>query len=160
MRNTLLVALLVLSGSTIANQSFQNSFFSNSVWSNFNRQFQQFHNEMRAAQNQDIFGAQTKRYFNTQTNRYIIEVEVNGLTKKNLDITSKDGMIHINGYVQKSEQTENSTYNTSNKFLQSYSLPSDADTNNINAEFKDNCVIISIPKLAKVTSLVNKIAIQ
>ena len=36
----------------------------------------------------------------------------------------------------------------------------DADTNNINAEFKNNCVIISIPKLAKVRSLVNKIAIQ
>jgi HSP20 family molecular chaperone IbpA len=100
MKNTLLAALLVSSGA-MANQPFQDAFFNNSVWSNFNKQFQQFNNEVRATQNQSMFGAQTKRFFDRQSNRYMIEVEVNGLAKENLDITSKDGMIHINGHVQK-----------------------------------------------------------
>ncbi|MBT3276647.1 Hsp20/alpha crystallin family protein [Candidatus Thioglobus sp.] len=158
MKNTLLAALLVSSGA-MANQPFQDAFFNNSVWSNFNKQFQQFNNEVRATQNQSMFGAQTKRFFDRQSNRYMIEVEVNGLAKENLDITSKDGMIHINGNVQKTERTNNSSRTSSSKFSQSYSLPVDADTNNINAEFKDNCLIISIPKLAKITPLVNKITV-
>jgi HSP20 family protein len=158
MKSAVLAVLLVSSGA-MANQSFQDAFFNNSVWSNFNKQFQQFNSEMSAVQNQNIFGAQTKRFFDHQSNRYMIEIEVNGLAKKNLDITSKDGMIHINGYVQKSEQTNNSSRTSSSKFSQSYSLPIDADANNINAEFKDNRLIISIPKLAKITPLVNKITV-
>ena len=163
MKNTLLIMLLV-STSVMANQPFQNNVFSQGlnqgVWSNFNRQFQQFNSEMRAVQNQNIFGAQTKRYFDAQSKHYMIEIEVQGLTKENLDITSKDGMIHINGHVQKTETTGNNTRSSSRKFSQSYSLPNDADASNISAKFKDKCLVIAIPKLTKKAPLVNQITVK
>ncbi|MCH9645032.1 MAG: Hsp20/alpha crystallin family protein [Proteobacteria bacterium] len=163
MKNTLLITLLV-STSVFANQPFQNNFFDRgfhqSVWSNFNQQFQQFNNEMRAVQNRNIFGAQTKRYFDEQSNRYMIEIEVQGLAKKDLDITSENGMIHIKGHVKKIEKMGNNTRTSSNQFSQSYSLPNDADANNIGAEFKNSCLVISIPKLVNTTPIVKQITVQ
>lgn len=163
MKNTLLVTLL-LSTNVIANQPFQNNFFdrgfNQGVWSNFNQQFQQFNNEMRAVQNRNIFGAQTKRYFDEKSNRYMIEIEVQGLAKKDLDITSENGLIHIKGHVKKIEKMGNNTRSSSSQFSQSYSLPNDADANNINAEFKDSCLVISIPKLTKTTPVVKQITVK
>ena len=163
MKNTLLIAMLISSG-VMAHQPFYNyspsQGFNNNSWSNFNRQFQQFNNEMRAVQNQNSIGTQTKRYFDDQSNHYKIEIKVKGLAKENLDITTRSNMIYISGRVQISEKTANSSRTSSSNFSQSYSLPNDADTNNINAEFKSGLLIVSIPKLEKAKPLVNKITIQ
>ncbi|CAC9542305.1 hypothetical protein [uncultured Gammaproteobacteria bacterium] len=151
MKNTLF-AIVLISSSSMANQhqSFQNNFFdsgfNNSVWSNFNDQFQQFNNEMRSLQNKNTFGTQTNRYFDELTSSYIIEIAVKGLTKENLDISTKSNMIHINGNVQKIEKTTNSSHTSSSQFSQSYSLPNDADKNSISTKFKEDILVISIPK--------------
>ncbi len=163
MKNLLLTTLLV-SSVAIANQPFQNNFFdqgfNNNVWSSFNQQFQQFNNEMRDLQNKSIFGAQTNRYFNDKSNSYIIEIKVDGLAKENLDINTKDNMIHIAGRVQKTAKTANSSRSSSKQFSQSYSLPLDADGDNIDAEFKDDILIVSIPKLDTPKPRTNKITIK
>jgi HSP20 family protein len=159
MRNTLLAVLLVTS-STIYAQSYQSNGFGGNVWSNFNHEFQQFSNEMREMQNKSIFGARTNRYFDNNTNSYIIEIKIDGLAKKNLDITTKDNMIHIAGRVYKTEKTADSSRSSSRQFAQSYSLPNDANGARINAEFKNNALIISIPKLAIPKQNINKITIK
>ena len=163
MKNTPIIALLFAT-SVMANQPYNHNFFNQDfnqgVWSNFNQQFQQFNNEMRAMQNRNIFGAQTKRYFDEQSNRYMIEIAVQGLAKKDLDITSENGMIHIKGHVKKLEKMGNNTRSSSNQFAQTYSLPNDADAKNIDAEFKDNTLFISIPKLTKITPAVKQIIIK
>ena len=163
MKKTLLTVLLI-SSSTVYAQSYQSNFFNNgfggNVWSNFNQEFQQFSNEMRDMQNKSIFGAQTNRYFDDKTNSYIIEIKINGLAKKNLDITTKDNMIHIVGSVYKTERTADSSRSSSRKFAQSYSLPQDANGESVNAEFKNNSLIISIPKLATPKQNINKVTIK
>lgn len=152
MRITMLVTLL-LSSSVMATQQqfFQNIFFNsgfnNNVWSSFN---DQFNDEIRSMQNDNIFGAQANRYFDNATNHYIIKLKASGLTKENLNIYTKGNMIHIGGNIQKIEKTPNSSRTSSSQFSQSYSLPKDADQENINVEFKDGLLIISIPKLAEI----------
>lgn len=163
MKNTLFIVLLI-SSSTIYAQSYQSNFFNNgfggNVWSNFNQEFQKFSNEMRDMQNKSIFGAQTNRYFNDKTNSYIIEIKVDGLAKKNLDITTRGNMIHIVGSVYKTERTADSSRSSSRKFAQSYSLPQDANGESVNAEFKNNSLIISIPKLVTPKQNINKVIIK
>ena len=160
MKNTIFIALL-LSSSAIANQHqpFQNNFFSGgfnkNVWSNFNNQFQQFNNKMRLMQNNNIFDAQSDRYFDNETNSYIIKAKVPNLTKENLDISTKNNTIYINGSSQKIEKTANSSKSSSNQFSQSYSLPKDADQDNFSVKFKDDLLIISIPKLIEEKPLSN-----
>lgn len=163
MKKTLLIAMLI-SSSVMAHQSFHNYSPSHGLndnfWSNFNRQFQQFDNGIRTVQNQNAITTQTKRYFDDQSNHYMIEIKVKGLAKENLDITTRNNMIYISGRVQISEKTANSSRTSSSKFSQSHSLPNDADTDNINAEFKSGLLTVSIPKLEKAKPLVNKITIQ
>ncbi len=156
----LLLAVLLISNATIANQAFQSNHLNGNVWSNFNQQFQQFNNKMRDMQNSSIFGAQTNRYFDDKTNHYVIEIKVSGLTKENLNITAKNNMIHIEGGIKKTEKTANSSRSSSKRFSQSYSLPNDADSENIDAEFKENILIVSIPKLDTPKPQVNKVIIK
>lgn len=157
----LLLPLLMLSSALYA-QPYQSNFFNNgfggNVWSNFNQEFQQFSNEMRQIQNERIFSAQTNRYFDDKTNHYMIEIKVDGLGKENLDITTKDDMIHIIGSVQEIKKTPNGSHSSSRKFSQSYSLPTDADSDNVNAEFNNGILAVSIPKLNKPKS--NKVSIK
>lgn len=157
----LLLPLLALS-SVLYAQPYQSNFFNNgfggNVWSNFNQEFQQFSNEMRQMQNERIFGAQTNRYFNDTNNHYMIEIKVDGLGKENLEITAKDSMIHIVGSVKEVKKMPNGSHSSSRKFSQSYSLPIDADGDNVNAEFNNGTLAVSIPKLDKPKS--NKIPIQ
>ncbi|MBC8493214.1 MAG: Hsp20 family protein [Candidatus Thioglobus sp.] len=161
MKGILLTTLLTISSAIYA-QPYQSNFFNNgfggNVWSNFNQEFQRFSNEMRQMQNENVFGAQTNRYFDDKTNHYMIEIKVDGLGKEDLDITTKDGMIHIVGSVQEIKKTPNGSHSSSRKFSQSYSLPVDADGDNVNAEFNDGVLAVSILKLDKPKS--NKVSIQ
>jgi len=166
MKHTICAALIVISSSAVANQHqpFQNNFFNsgfnNSVWSNFNDQFQQFNDEMRSMQNRDIFSTQANRYFDDKTNHYMIELKAQDLTENSIHIVTKNNAIHISGNIQKIEKTANSSKSSSSQFSQSYSLPYDADEENVNVEFKDGLLIISIPKLVKTKTLVNETTIK
>ena len=165
MKNTLL-ALALVSSTSMATQhpSFQNNFFNSgfnkSVWSNFNDQFQKFNNDMRNIQNQNIFSAKANQYFDNATNNYIIEIAAKGLTKENLNISTKNNTLYIDSSIQQITNTQNSSQSSSSQFRQSYSLPNDADENNISAEFKKDQLIISIPKSSKPKPSINKIRIK
>jgi len=134
--------------------------FSNNIWSDFNKQFQHFDNQMREMQSTTSFGTQSRRYIDEQTNSYIIQIQVNNLDKENLDISTKDDTIYIKGSIQISKKTDNSSRTASSRFSQSYSLPTDADEDNIDANFKDGVLTVSIPKLDKPKPKVKKIQIK
>jgi HSP20 family protein len=160
MKNTLL-ALMLVSSASMANQhipfknTFFNSDFNNSVWSNLNDQFKQFNTDMHNIQNQDIFSTQANQYFDDTADSYIIEINVNELTKENLDISIKNNMLYISSNVQEITTTPNSSQTSSSQFVQSHSLPNDADKDKISTEFKDGKLIISIPK--STTPSINKV---
>ena len=165
MKNILL-ALALASSASMANQHtpFQNNFFNDGfnkgVWSNFNDQFQKFNNDMRNMQNQDIFSANANQFFDKTTNSYIIEIVAKGLTKENLNISTKNNTLYIDSSIQQITNTKNSSQSSSSQFRQSYSLPNDADENNISAEFKKDRLIIFIPKASKPKPTINKIKIK
>jgi HSP20 family protein len=148
---------LFLANSAMA---YQHNAFNPNLWSNFNKQFQQFDDEIRTLQHQNSSTMQSRRYFNAQTNNYIIELKIHGLSKENLDIFTRENKIYINADVQKMKKSAHSSHSFSSQFSQSYSLPNDADEAHIDAEFKENRLIISIPKLSKIKPLVNKITIR
>ena len=160
MKNTLL-ALILASSASMANQhipfqgNFFNSGFNNSVWPNLNDQFKQFNAGMHNIQNQNIFGTRANQYFDDTANSYIIEINVNELTKENLDISIKNNILYISSNVQEITTTPNSSQTSSSQFVQSHSLPNDADKNKISTEFKDGKLIISIPK--STTPSINKV---
>ena len=160
MNKKILLSLLVLSGTAGANAPFQNGMFGNNIWSDFNKQFQHFDSQMREMQSTTSFGTQSRRYIDEQTNSYIIQIQVNNLDKENLDISTKDDTIYIKGSIQISKKTDNSSRTASSRFSQSYSLPTDADEDNIDANFKDGVLTVSIPKLDKPKPKVKKIQIK
>jgi len=57
--------------------------------------------------------------------------------------------------VQEITTTPNSSQTSSSQFVQSHSLPNDADKDKISTEFKDGKLIISIPK--STTPSINKV---
>ena len=164
MKKILLLSALLASTIVNANAPFQNRFFDSgfnkNIWSDFDRQFQQFNSRINEIQNQTTFGAQTRRYFDKDKSQYIILINTQGLNKENLDITTKDEMIHIKGKVRKSSKTANSNSSASSSFSQSFSLPADADAEHIDASFEKGVLTVSIPKLSQVKPLVQKITIK
>jgi len=74
-----------------------------------------------------------------------------------LNISTKNNTLYIDSSIQQITNTQNSSQSSSSQFRQSYSLPSDADENNISAEFKKDQLIISIPKAIKPKPSINKI---
>jgi HSP20 family protein len=154
--NKLLLPILLISSTINAHSDF----FGDNFWRDFEQQFRQFDYKIKQIQNSSNVVTQSRRYFDNQTNNYIIQIRVNGLNKENLDISTNDGSIFIKGSVQKVQNTDQSSSTSSSSFFQSFTLPHDVDTDNINASFNNNILNISIPKLKQPESQIRKITIQ
>ncbi|BBB24082.1 heat shock protein Hsp20 [Isorropodon fossajaponicum endosymbiont JTNG4] len=149
----------VISANSLNNDLFDNGFKHN-VWRDFEQLFQQFNYKMSQIQSSSNFGTKGRRYFDNQTNNYIIQLKVNGLNKENLDISTNNGRIFIKGRVKKIQNTAHSSSTSSGSFSQSFTLPYDVDTDNINASFNNNILTVSIPKLKQPKLQIRKITIQ
>ncbi|WP_235093716.1 Hsp20/alpha crystallin family protein [Candidatus Ruthturnera calyptogenae] len=115
---------------------------------------------MNQIQNFSNFDTKSRRYFDNQTNNYIIQIKVNGLSKENLDISTNNSSIFIKGNVKNIQNTIHNSSASSSSFYQSFTLPHDVDTDNINASFNNKILIISIPKRKQPKLQVRKITIQ
>ena len=124
--------------------------FGSNFWHDIDRQFKEFDSRMRHMQrnNNNSFGTQSRRYIDTENNNYVIEILVSGLDKDDLEIVAKDGQISIRGKRVIEKQAGNNRAKSSSSFSQSFSLPNDADGDQVSAKFEDHKLIVSIPKLA------------
>jgi HSP20 family protein len=156
----LLLATLLISGGAIAHQSYQNNLYDENFHNNMYSGLYQFNNTMDSLKNQRDFEVQTEKYFNYENNHYVIEIEVSGLTEDNLEVEVEDGIIYIDGSIQKTEKRKNGYSSSIKQFSQSYPLPLDADTNidNIKIGYQKGILTISIPQidLPKTTIKQNK----
>ena len=81
---------------------------------------------------------------------YIISADLPGMNKEDIDVELKDGVLSISGE-RKSEMTsenekviqEEQSFGT---FFDSLTLPDDAKTTDINAEYKNGVLTISVPR--------------
>ncbi len=149
----LLLTSVLLISSTLINANdrpqsrFSDNSFNKNIWNDFNKQFEQFEQRMNQMQSQNNFGTQSRRYFDKENNNYVIQISVDGLNKENMEIITKDNIISIKGKIKIQRRLGNNLSTSSKSFSQSFSLPNDADDSNINANFKDKILTVSIPKL-------------
>ncbi len=86
-------------------------------------------------------------------NEYIVSAEIPGVKKQDLTLELEDGVITIAGE-KKSEREEEGDKGrwlerTYGAFSRSFSLPSDADQEQINAQFADGVLRVTIAKSQK-----------
>ena len=95
---------------------------------------------------------------------YYIEVDLPGVKKEDIDIKVDENVLTISGVRKlKEEQKEEEFYKVESmygKFERSFSLPEDADVDNIEAHSENGVLEIKIPKVQKVENKPKKIEIK
>ncbi|MFA6400253.1 MAG: Hsp20/alpha crystallin family protein [Salinivirgaceae bacterium] len=97
---------------------------------------------------------------------YAIELAYPGIEKTDFQITTEKDRLIIS-YEHKSEQEENNEEKkylrrefSSTSFKKSFSLPENAETENISAEYKNGVLNVVIPKAAEKAKLSKQISIS
>ena len=84
---------------------------------------------------------------------YHLEVDLPGVNKKDIEISVNEGVLTISGErkLERKEEKENYTRIESffGRFERSFKLPSDADSENIEAKFENGVLKLSIPRRKK-----------
>ena len=165
MNKLLLIFALLISTTLSAHNPFHSDFFhhgfNDGFWRDFDRQFQQIDRQINQLKKSgNSFSTQSRQYFDEKNNNYVVQIVIDGLTKDNIDISTTNNMITIKGSHKIEKQSTSGTSRSSRSFTQSFSLPRDADQDNIDASFDNNILTISIPKLDQPKPLVQKITIK
>lgn len=164
--NKILPIIIFLASTLVsAHGPFQSGFFNNgfnnNFWRDFDQQFQQLDHEMnRLKRSANSVSSQSRQYFDKDSNSYVVEVKISGLNKKNINISSQKNMLIIKGIRNNEKTSSNQSSRSSSSFSHAMSIPRDGDTDNINADFKDGVLKVSIPKLDKPKPQSKKITIN
>lgn len=82
--------------------------------------------------------------------RYVINAEIPGLTKEDIDIDLKENILTIKGEKKFEEKTEEDNYVRVERrygtFQRSFALSENADAEKINASYTNGVLKVSIPK--------------
>ncbi|MDY0131107.1 MAG: Hsp20/alpha crystallin family protein [Desulforegulaceae bacterium] len=83
-------------------------------------------------------------------NSIIIEAELAGLKKEDVDVEVNDNVLSIKGEKKTETEENNENYyrreRVSGKFHRAFTLPMDVDVEKISAKFKDGVLVLDIPK--------------
>ena len=95
---------------------------------------------------------------------YLIEVDLPGVKKSDINIDVNDNILRISGSRTQSKEREDDEYyrveSRYGKFERSFTLPEDVDANKISAKSKDGVLSVVIPKAAVVQKAPKKIEIK
>lgn len=84
---------------------------------------------------------------------YIIEVDLPGLSKKDIQINCQDNVLTIEGERKKEKDEEHNGYLRSERyfgsFRRSFMLPASIKEDKIKATFKDGVLMVNVPKAEK-----------
>ena len=84
--------------------------------------------------------------------RYLIEVELPGLSEKDLKLELKDGVLALATTAREEKKEENQAKKWLRRerreysFKRSFELPEDADAERVEAKFKDGLLTVEVPK--------------
>jgi len=82
---------------------------------------------------------------------YHIEVDLPGVSKEDIDVQVEDGSLVISGERKINNEIKEQNYykveSSFGSFSRSFSLPEEADVENIHAESKDGVLEVIVPKL-------------
>ena len=98
-----------------------------------------------------VFCEKTHKTSNVVNNEndYRLQLAVPGLSKEDVKISIKDGMISLS---YENTKTDSKTYTFTNSFKKEYTLPDDSDEKNITGKIENGILEVIIPKLKKKSS--------
>jgi HSP20 family protein len=93
---------------------------------------------------------------------FIIQADVPGVTEKDLDISLTSNRLVISGQRESEQETKGETQYRSERswgsFSRTFTLPTEIDTNKVNAELKNGVLMIQLPKTGE--SMTKHITVQ
>jgi HSP20 family protein len=82
---------------------------------------------------------------------YEIEVAAPGMKKEDFHLSVENRILTITGEIKEEKEVKDDTYTrrefASNSFTRSFSLPENADENNIQAHYEDGILRVTVPKV-------------
>ena len=101
--------------------------------------------------NQEVFAPVVNEKITDKA--YIVEVDLPGVKKEDIDVSVNDGVLVISGErkIEKKEESEKYTRIESffGKFERAFKLPPDADAENIKAKYENGVLRIELPRAQK-----------
>lgn len=83
-------------------------------------------------------------------NDIVIKAELSGVTKEDIDIEVKDGILSLKGERKKDKDIKEENYHRVERYYGSFhrrfTLPSHVDSGKVKAKFKDGLLEITLPK--------------
>lgn len=96
--------------------------------------------------------------------KYVVEADLPGFDKKDINIDISDGILSISAHKEKEEDLKDKSYvlkeRFSSSFTRSISLNDEVDQSNVSANYKNGVLELSIPKKQKTKDKKIKIEIQ
>ena len=85
--------------------------------------------------------------------QFVVRADLPGVTPKDIEITAEKGVLSLRGSRNFEQKTDDGLYSrverVSGKFVRSFTLTENVETDKINAKFKDGVLELTIPKIAK-----------
>lgn len=89
-----------------------------------------------------------------EANQFVVRADLPGVKPADIEITAEKGVLSLRGsrnFEQKNDEGHYSRVErVSGKFVRTFSLPENVQTDAIKAQFKDGVLELTIPKVAKV----------
>lgn len=102
--------------------------------------------------------------FSEDKNSYNISMEIPGIDPKNVEISLRDNQLEIKGEKKEEKEQKDKNYFYSERsygnFYRTFSIPSDADPDKIEAKFNNGVVNIILPKNESKQKSIKKIEIK
>ena len=81
---------------------------------------------------------------------FVVKAEVPGIDQKNIDISLSNGLLTISGEKKHEKKEESEHYHTVERsygsFRRTFRLPTEVDTDNVDATYKDGVLTVTLPK--------------
>jgi HSP20 family protein len=88
-----------------------------------------------------------------EAKQFVVHADLPGVKPADIDITAEKGVLSLKGVRNFEQKTDDGHYSrverVSGKFVRTFTLPENVETDAIKAQFKDGVLELTIPKVAK-----------
>jgi HSP20 family protein len=88
-----------------------------------------------------------------ETKQFVVRADLPGVKPADIEITAEKGVLALRGVRNFEQRNDEGRYSrverVSGKFVRTFSLPDNVETDSIKAQFKDGVLELTIPKVAK-----------
>ena len=138
-----------------------------SIWNPIHEMDELFHNRLASVLGgegtQSVAWSPVVDIEETELN-YLIRAELPGLSKKNVKVVVEDGVLTLSGERDLERKVEGKTFHhierSHGTFTRSFTLPENADTESVSANYKDGLLEIRVAKCEEAQSKSIKVRVE